>query len=274
LLTYHWGALDDESFQDDGFDVIEAKLDPAGALSKTAAGVRVSPLGVTDAMLAGSISFTKLADSANIARLDQAETIAAVWDFAALPTSSLVPSSDTQLVNKAYVDALASGLDPKESCRFGTLLDVAGTYSAVGGAGGTGEFTAVDFTDTLVFDLDGNVVAIGDRIVVKDEGDPTRNGIYVVTTAGAAGVMERAPDMDGSPANEVSGGNFTFVELGATLAGSSWVVVGDGVLTLNTDDIIWTQVSGVAFTAGDGLAFAGSVLNVVATDFSGLLAAL
>jgi hypothetical protein len=41
----------------------------------------VADLAITDGKLAGSISFAKLADSANIARLDQAETVAGIYTF-------------------------------------------------------------------------------------------------------------------------------------------------------------------------------------------------
>jgi hypothetical protein len=76
-------------------------------------------------------------------------------------------------------------------------------------------------------------------------------------------VLTRAVDQDGSPANEVSSGNFTFVETGNTLGGTGWVVIGDGILTLNTDDIDWVQFSdATALTAGDGLTQTGNTLDV------------
>ena len=57
------------------------------------------------------------------------------------------PVGVTDFATKAYVDATSSGLDPKESCRVATTADPGGTYSSVGGTGGTGEFTAT--TDTI-----------------------------------------------------------------------------------------------------------------------------
>lgn len=170
------------------------------------------------------------------------------------------PVNPTDAANKAYVDGVASGLDPKESVRYGTVLDVSGTYSSTGGTGGTGAFTAVDFTDSSIFDgLTAGAIAVGDRILVKNEGTTTQNGIYVVTTAGATGAMERAPDQDGSPASEVSGGNYTFVENGTVLANTGWVLQGDGILTLNTDPILWVQFSESSdFQAGGGLGLSGN----------------
>jgi len=304
-------------------------------------------------------------------------------------TISDAPVNGTDAVNKDYVDSVAAGLDPKESVRYCTVLDVSGTYSSSGGTGGTGAFTAVDFTDSSIFDgLDAGAIAIGDRILVKSQtqvsgfaeasiagaplgtvvpgiaastfdfdvtidggslqqlsittptaledynaiaalmsaqvvggavgfvsgaffvtststgnsstvvvaagtagsgggdlfaaitaaaaGNPaitfptptagtasTENGIYVVTTAGATGAMGRASDQDGSPASEVSGGNYTFVENGTTCANTGWVLQGDGVLTLNTDPMSWVQFSeSSTFSAGDGLALNGSVFSM------------
>ncbi len=180
------------------------------------------------------------------------------------------PVNPKDAVNKEYVDAAAAGLDPKESVRYATVSDPGGTYSSTGGTGGTGEFTAIDLTATGPFDgLTGGAIQIGDRILIKDSAPASQNGIYVVTTAGAAGVIERAPDQDGSPAAEVSGGNFTFVEEGSTLAGTGWVLVWDGVVNLNTDPINWTQFSeSTVLNAGVGLAQGGQDFDL---DVNGTL---
>lgn len=159
----------------------------------------------------------------------------------------------SQYATTAYVDSVAAGLDPKESVRFTTLDAITGTYNSTGGTGGTGAFTGVDLTNTGDFDLNGNTVAIGDRILIKDQASATQNGIYVVTTAGAAGAIERASDHDGSPAGEVSSGNYTFVELGATYENVGFVLQGDGILTLNTDNLVWV----VFTTSGNGI-YSGS----------------
>ncbi len=180
------------------------------------------------------------------------------------------PVNPTDAANKEYVDSVASGLDPKESVRYCTVSDIAGTYSAVGGTGGTGEFTAVDLTAAGPFDgLTAGALVVGDRILVKAQTDNLENGIYVVTTAGAAGVIERASDHDGSPANEVSGGNFTFVENGSTCANTGWVLQGDGILTLNTDPIVWVQFSeSTSITAGIGISQGGNTLDLDVNDLT------
>lgn len=96
------------------------------------------------------------------------------------------------------------------------------------------------------------------------------NGIYEVTTAGASGVMERASDHDGSPANEISGGNFTFVEQGTTCQNTGWVLQGDGILTLNSADINWVKFSdSAAINAGVGLSQGGNTFDLDINDTLG-----
>jgi len=201
------------------------------------------------------------------------------WETA-LPSGTTISgpfTTSNDVVNKEYVDSVAAGLDPKESVRVRTLgptapfnlgsNNIGGTYSAVGGTSASGAFTGVDLTDPTLFDLGGlaSALAIGDRVLIMNQSDATQNGIYVVTTAGATGALERAPDQDGSPTAEVSGGNFTFVEAGSNFEGSGWVVVHDGVLTLNTDDMVWSQFStSSSYNAGDGITInnTGHIISV------------
>lgn len=99
--------------------------------------------------------------------------------------------------------------------------------------------------------------------------DARQNGIYEVTAIPSTVDLERAPDQDGTPTNEVSAGNFTFVEQGTLNQDTGWVVQGDGILTLNTDDISWVQFSGAgSVIAGDGLTRTVNTLDVNTTGIS------
>lgn len=170
------------------------------------------------------------------------------------------PTNATDATNKEYVDSVAAGLDPKESVRVATILDVGGIYAAGGGTGGSGAFTGADA------EPDGVTLVVGDRVLVKDQSDPLQNGIYEVTAVNGGSPntvdMERSSDQDGTPANEVSAGNFTFVEQG-TQQDTGWVVQGDGILTLNTDPINWVQFSSAGTVdAGIGLAKDGTTIDL------------
>lgn len=170
------------------------------------------------------------------------------------------PTTGSDVANKTYVDSVAAGLDPKESCRLATTAALSGvSYSPTGGTGGTGGFTSV--TDTI----DGVTVATNNRILVKNQADAKQNGIYIVVTVGtgANGVWERASDHDGSPTSEVTSGNFTFIEQGTVNSDSGWVLQGNGVLTLNTDNLNWVQFTGAGqITAGAGLTKSGNTIDV------------
>lgn len=163
------------------------------------------------------------------------------------------PTTAQQAANKEYVDALSAGLDPKESVRVATtdILDNVGNGTWTRSGSGTGKTLTAGAVGTTT--LDGEVLADGDRVLVKDEDGTgvnltaSDNGIYVAsdTGAGTATVLTRASDQDGTPTNEVSGGNFTFVEQGSTLEGTGWTVVANGTVAIDADDMIWTQFSGV-----------------------------
>jgi hypothetical protein len=158
------------------------------------------------------------------------------------------PSNPNDVANKAYVDAARAGLDAKESCLVATTINLSG-YNPTGGSANTGELSGQDDT------VDGINLQIGDRILVKNQTDAKQNGIYTVQDVGTAanGVWVRADDQNGDPVEDVSAGNFTLIEQG-TFTNTGWVVQGQGVLTLNTDDIVWVKINAANdYLAGEGL---------------------
>ena len=195
--------------------------------------------------------------------------------------------NDNDLINKFYVDSVAQGLDWKESVRIATLAgedltagSFGGTYTAGGGPTATGEFTLVDLSSATGGSIDGvfftgvagTGLVVGDRVLIKNQADPKQNGIYEIT-AGPAGsaTLTRAEDQDGSPASEVSGGNTVFVEdtgLGSGVnENTAWAVVFDGNVTLNTDNVDWTQTAGPgAVVAGIGISRDANTLDLDVDD--------
>jgi hypothetical protein len=160
------------------------------------------------------------------------------------------PTDAAHAATKGYVDAARQGLDVKKSVRAATTVAV----------NLTSELEAGDTIDTNV------TLVAGDRVLVKNQGTASQNGIYVVQSSGAA---VRATDANGTAdTGEVSGGTFTFVEEGAVNADSGWVVSTNGAITVGTDAMNWVQFSGAGqVIAGDGLSKDGNTLNVnVVTD--------
>jgi hypothetical protein len=158
------------------------------------------------------------------------------------------PTDAAHAATKGYVDAARQGLDVKQSVRAATTAAV--NLSTELEAGDT-----IDTTVTLV---------AGDRVLVKNQGTASQNGIYVVQSSGAA---VRATDANGTAdTGTVSGGTFTFVEEGTVNADSGFVVSSNGPITVGTDAMNWVQFSGAgAVIAGDGLTKDGATINAVGT---------
>lgn len=178
-------------------------------------------------------------------RLDQfAVPTAAVSFNGQLVTNVATPVSGTDAANKAYVDAVKTGLDPKDSVRVLTTTNI--TLS--GGAPNT---------------YDGVTLAANDRIGVTGQTTQSQNGIYVVQTLGTGsnGTWVRAGDADAS--NEVTGGMFFFVTEGTVNAKTGWILGTPDPIILNTTNLNFSQFSGAGtYIGGAGLTLTGSTFDV------------
>ena len=170
------------------------------------------------------------------------------------------PTASTDAANKAYVDGVVNGLDVKDSVRYASTANVAGTYD-----NGAGTITA---GSNGAFSIDGQTPSASDRVLLKDQSDATENGIYVVTTVGdgsSAYVLTRGPDAD--TAAEITGGTFFFVEEGSANADNGYVATHNGTPTLGTTDITFSQFSGAGqISAGNALTKTGNTLDVAVDD--------
>jgi len=175
--------------------------------------------------------------------------------------------SANSLVPKSYVDALAEGLHVHEQVHALVASPLAtitgGTIAYLNGSSGVGATLTVsgatyDFADG---DFDGVTdITTGDRVIINGETNGAHNGIYVVTSAT---VLTRAADFDTSV--EMAGGDFVFVDSG-TVYENSGFVLSDPVGTVGTDDVTFTQFSGLGqVTAGAGLTKTGNQIDAVGT---------
>ena len=234
-----WINKDAQSLENDGAN-LRVKVDGAGALERTADGLNIKTEGVSNDQLAGAIAFDKLADNANIARLDQDETVAGNWNFTTAPTAGADPATDNQLARKAYVDAVAQGLDIKPSVKA-----LSGSNLTLSGAQTVDAISLVD----------------SDRVLLSGQTDPSENGIWIVRAA----AWERPVDFDTGIS---AAGAFCFVEEGTSYADSGWVCTNDGGSdVVDTNDLAFTQFSGAgAISAGSGLDKTGNTLSVKVAD--------
>ena len=195
----------------------------SGSGSETAAVTLSLP---QDIHSGASPSFAGLSLSGNIAM--GTNTITGLAD----------PVNPQDAATKAYVDAARSGLDVKSSVRVATTANI--TLSG---------------TQTI----DGVALSVGDRVLVKDQGTGSANGIYVV----ASGSWARSTDADNNPGSEVTSGMFTFVEEGTLNSDSGWVLTTDDPITLGTTSLAFAQFSGTGqIVAGNGLTKTGNTLDV------------
>lgn len=174
-----------------------------------------------------------------------------------------LPTTDSDIANKGYVDSISSGLDPKESVLVATTSGLGATYNGTAGIGGTGQFTGAPTS------IDGQSLSAGDRVLVKDQTDAKQNGIYVVKSTTT--IWDRSTDMDGSPTNEISTGNYTFVSSGINNVAKGYVLTNNqgqtGNLTLNTHNLIWVQFSASSqLSAGAGITTDGQKIAIELAD--------
>jgi hypothetical protein len=152
-----------------------------------------------------------------------------------------LPSADTDIANKQYVDSVAQGLNIKQACLYSTTNNI--TLSGLGTQAGG------DWPSSL---------SAGDRILVKNQSSSQFNGIY----AASSGTWTRTADMNTWA--EVPSA-FTFVQKGTTLADTGWVCTSDPGGTIDVTPITWTQFSGAgSYLAGNGLQLTGNTFSVLA----------
>jgi hypothetical protein len=131
------------------------------------------------------------------------------------------------VVDKEYVDAIASGLYPLAA------VDVA-TFSAITMSGLT--------------TVDGITLVSGERILVKNQADAKTNGIYSAST----GTWGRTSDYNQS--SEVIHGTYTYVLSGNTNTNTSWVLSTPDPITLGVTNLIFTSFNQVTdIIAGQGI---------------------
>ena len=161
-------------------------------------------------------------------------------------TITSAPSGPNDIVNQAYVDAVAQGLSFKQPANYTTNGNITLSGLAVQTNG--------DWVSTLT---------AGYRILVKNQTAGADNGIYVA----AAGAWARSSDAN--TWDEIVSA-YLFVLAGTTWSGSSWVNTNQTGGTLGTTPITFTQFSNNAiYTAGTGLTLSGFQFSITPVGTAG-----
>jgi hypothetical protein len=147
---------------------------------------------------------------------------------------------------------------PAQANNAGLFLSTNGTTStwAVPGVKTVLVATTANLTSlagTLI--VDGVSLAVGDRILVKDQTISTANGIYVV----AAGAWPRADDA--STAAEIAG-SFVNIQSGTASGGTQYVTTFKSTDTVGVTAMTWNSVVSGSITSGvTSISFSGTGLT-------------
>jgi hypothetical protein len=171
-------------------------------------------------------------------------------------TVSTTPTNNTDIVNKAYADAIASGIHFHEAVALATTTTLpANTYN--NGTSGVGATLTANANGAL--SVDSTLTFATERILVKNEAAGANNGVYVVTQVGSAGtpyILTRATDFDtvGTGVNQIDEGDFFLVTSGVANLNTAWVQQTAPPITVGTTAIVFQQFSApITYTAGTGL---------------------
>ena len=228
--------FDQQSLEADGAN-LRVRLVPGGAVERTATGLNIRSGGITDAMLEGNISFSKLADNVNIGRLDQNEIVVGLWNF---PDGANQPTINGKKIStQEYVDIAVQGLTSK-----GSVKVLANSNQSLTGIPANID----DVTD----------LADGDLVLLIGQTSGDENGIWIIHSSAWDRPDNYSTGMHAS-------GAFVFVEEGTQYHDQGWNCITDEPNdVIDTNDTTWNQFSGAGqITAGNALEKVGNTLNVL-----------
>jgi hypothetical protein len=188
-----------------------------------------------------------------------------------LTTGSITtaPTNGTDIVNKNYADSIATGINFHQACRLASTAPLPScTYNnGVSGVGATLTATA-----NAALSVDSTLVALNNRVLIKNQVDGAQNGVYVVTQTGNGStpfILTRATDFDtpGTGIDSIDAGDFFLITAGSTNANTSWVQQTPLPVVVGTTPIVFSQfgAAGTTYTAGTGLTLTGTVFSITNT---------
>ena len=202
--------------------------------------------------------------------LDAADIVAQL-SFGAITATSVAmtsgtittpPTNNTDIVNKQYADAIATGINFHQAVEYATTAAFpAVTYN--NGTGGVGATLTANANGALT--IDGYTFVSpadnGTRVLIKNQANAAQNGVYTLTQAGnsspgAPFLLTRATDFDstGTGVDQIDEGDFFLVTSGTANVNTAWVQQTPLPITIGTTAIVFQQFSApITYTAGTGL---------------------
>jgi len=161
---------------------------------------------------------------------------------APFPTSNGKPeiTDGTNWFTLATEDWVLNNIATIPACLVATVIDLTTIY--VNGLSGVGA-TLTNSGTQIPLVIDGVVLALGDRVLVKDQTTALQNGIYTVTNTGSVSanwILTRAADFDSS--SQMARGDVVNIISGSLNALTSWMLTSS-VATVGTDSITFAELS-------------------------------
>jgi hypothetical protein len=193
-------------------------------------------------------------------------TTPAAGTFTTMNTTSgnitSAPTTTNSIVNKAYADAVATGLTFHANCNLATTTALP-TCTYNNGTSGVG--ATLTATANGLLTVDSVSAVLGYRILVKDQASQVQNGIYTVTQVGSGSLpfeLTRATDYNtpGTTYLNVDAGDFTLILAGTVNAGTSWVQTVLPPITIGSTGLNFAQFGSgtVLYSASTGLNLSGT----------------
>lgn len=180
-------------------------------------------------------------------------------------TNSVVNGVNPQdAVTVSQLNAAVAAIDTKANCQAATTTTLAAaTYN--NGSSGIGATLTLTVAAVLV--LDGYTPILNDRLLIKNQSDPTQNGSYSLTTVGVVGVTQavltRTTDFD--QPMDVDGAIFSIVN-GGTNGGTRWQCLVSGTPVFGMTAFIFSPFLGETYTADETtLHLSGTTFSIIST---------
>ena len=203
----------------------------------------------------------------SISNIEVADLASGVLDTDLTSVSSLDDTIASAKAIKTYVDNVAAaGIHYHTAVRVESPINLNASYDN----GTLGVGATLTNTGTLAaISIDGVALSLNDRVLIYNQTNAARNGVYTVTTVGSASVawvLTRSTDTDSygtSDPDALGEGDAFFVREGATGAGELYVMTTSGTITFGTTNIIFSVIAETAvYSAGTGLNLTGTTFSV------------
>jgi hypothetical protein len=253
----------------------QGQLTALSAQSIAIANTQVSGLGTMSTQDANAVAIT--GGTINATSVGATTPASGAFTSVAMTSGTITtaPTSGTDIVNKTYADAIASGIHFHEAVNLATTAALpANTYN--NGTSGVGATLTGNANGALT--VDSTLTTATERILVKNEVAGANNGVYVVTQVGSAGtpyILTRATDFDsvGTGVDQIDEGDFFLVTSGTANVNTAWVQQTPPPITIGTTAIVFQQFSApITYSAGTGLsespAYTFNIANTTVTSGS------